>query len=326
MHKQFPIMRKGRFYNHQTEQKTGVLLPSLAMLIKSCFSRNKSKDQSSAWIEKSVIVARSIEPLITWIGHATFLIQIGGINILTDPVFGKLGPLFPRISHPGITLAQLPHIDFVLISHNHRDHMEASTLNWLKKKYPNCGFLVPQGDKQWFRKRNFERVMESMWWDKHRFTASYDGLTRIEFTFLPAYHWSQRGFFDYNKSLWGSWMITCQNTSIYFAGDTAYSQHFSNIAQEFPVINIALMPIGPCEPRVWMKHSHMSAEDSGQAFLDLKAHTFIPMHWGTYYFGVDFFSLPLDRLYVWWKEQQALASHQKLHPLKIGQAFKTIIE
>lgn len=315
-HKIYPHIFQGRFYNHPGERKPHFLWPSIRMLIESHLNKNRGEKPSiSNWLDSIEPILRSSELAITWIGHSTFLIQIAGINILTDPIFGNLSPLYYRILPPGIPLAQLPPIDYVILSHNHYDHMDRATLLNLKRDHKNITFLVPQGDKKWFNRRGFEAVTEHMWWDTKLFKIGKD--LAIEFIFLPAKHWSQRGLFDYNKSLWGSWMIRCNGLNLYFAGDTADGLHFKNIAQEFNQIDLAIMPIGPCEPRNWMYKSHLSAEEAGNAFITLGATHFIPMHWGTYYFGNDHFTLPYDRLVSWWNSQQL--SKDKLHVLKVGQ-------
>lgn len=316
-HRIAPYIYKDRFYNYEGEKKPDVFIPSVIMLLKSHLRRRVEKETMRDWVERTEPLRMSTQLAVTWIGHATFLIQIGTINILTDPVFGSLSVLYPRILPEGITFKQLPPIDFVLISHNHRDHMDAHTLQLLKNQ-EGITFLVPQGDKKWFRERGFGKVIENNWWDRQVYVASANGTTRIEFTFLPAFHWSQRGVFDYNKSLWGSWMILCNNTTIYFGGDTGYSSHFKCIKEEFPVIDFALMPIGPCEPRSLMRTSHINAEEAGQAFIDLGAKHFIPMHWGTYFFGTDNFMLPVDRLRAWWHTAH-LDADKTLHLVKAGQ-------
>jgi L-ascorbate metabolism protein UlaG (beta-lactamase superfamily) len=315
-HKIQPYIYKGRFYNYKGETKSSVLWPSLVMIIENLCTKSHDTMLLQQWIEYSDLVHRVPNAAITWIGHATFLIQIGTINILTDPVFENLSLLYPRILPAGIMLPVMPPIDFVLISHNHRDHMDAPTLEALKK-HEKAIFLVPHGDKQWFDKRGFERVIESTWWDRQTYTITGGDSDTIEFTFLPAFHWSQRGLFDYNKSLWGSWMISYNNKTIYFAGDTGYSDHFKCISKEFNDIDIALMPIGPCEPRHIMRNSHMNAEEAGQAFLDLHAKRFIPMHWGTYLFGTDTFLEPIERITNWWKST-VLQEDKFLHITKIG--------
>jgi len=276
----------------------------------------------SSWLHYETPMLTSVKPRITWLGHATFLIQIGGINILTDPIFGDLSFLFPRILPSTISLENLPRIDVVLISHNHRDHMDTHSLLGLKSAFKDVQFLVAWGDKAWFDQRGFTHVTEYMWWDTHSVRNQLAAISNsaVNFTFLPAWHWSQRGVFDKNKSLWDSWMIEYNGYHIYFAGDTAYSPHFKAIAHRFPTIDVALMPIGPCEPRSWMRHTHVDAHEACQAFIDLKAHVFIPMHWGTFAFGEDHFGLPIDRLKYAWYAHNELSSKQ-LRMVKVGQGL-----
>lgn len=322
-HRIYPIIYKNRFYNYEGESKTEFLFHTLKMLCQSKYYRYKNKSivDVSQWHQESQPVQRSEDLIITWIGHSTLLIQIAGVNIITDPIFKGASLLYPRILPPGVALSNLPPLDFVLLSHNHRDHMDASTLYKLQS-HQGLTFLVPQGDKKWFRKHGFNNVNENMWWDKKIYTSAYndDGKARIEFTFVPAYHWSQRGIFDYNKSLWGGWIIKCKDTVIFFGGDTAYSHHFKSIGEEFPQIDCAILPIGPCEPRGSMIASHLNSEDAGQAFLDVKARHFIPMHWGTFYFGLDEYSTPIDRLHAWWNKQKFDNSYN-LHAVKAGESI-----
>jgi L-ascorbate metabolism protein UlaG (beta-lactamase superfamily) len=312
-------MCNDRFYNYEGEKSPEFLLHSLAMLCQSSLKRfkNGTKVDVSRWHELYKPDDHSKDLRITWIGHATFLIQIAGLNIITDPIFSHASPLYRRIIPPGISLTDLPPIHFVLISHNHRDHMDAYSLYKLQSE-THAYFLVPQGDGKWFNRKGFHNVSEHMWWDERAFASAFDDTSDIQFMFVPAYHWSQRGAFDYNKSLWGGWIIKARGKTIFFAGDTAYSHHFKNIKAEFPSIDVALMPIGPCEPRYAMTDSHLSSEEAGQAFIDLGARHFIPMHWGTFYFGTDNYTLPLDRLNRWWTHQ-GFPSDYVLHTPRAGQ-------
>jgi len=294
-----PYIRNGRFYNHDQERYRSIFLPSMVMLVEWYWNMiRKGTPDTSQWFMSIEPVSRSKHLAITWIGHATFLIQVGGINIITDPVFGDL-PFFRRQLHAGIPLEKIPDIDYVIISHNHRDHMDHAALTFFKH-HPETTFLVPLGDKAWFERRGFTRVREYSWWDQDTFVHNE---TAIEFSFLPAHHWSQRSLLDFNKSLWGSWAIKVGDDVIYFAGDTAYGAHFSAIGKEVKITH-ALLPIGPCEPQKWMQESHMNAEEAGQAFLDLGAQTFIPMHWGTFNFGTDHHVAPYERIVSWWQKQK----------------------
>lgn len=321
-----PFKKNNRFYNHKNEKSRTVFLHSLWMFSKSWVKRRfltqKNVEFPQHIQNASASVPGNIE--ITWIGHSTFYIKIDGITIITDPIFGDASLLFARITPPGIPLHDLNAVDYVVLSHNHRDHMDAKSLLHIRRFQPNV--LVPSGDKKWFCKRSFDSVYEAEWWQNIEF-FSPQGVP-INFYFLPAYHWSQRSLFDKNRSLWGSWMIEYQGYRIYFGGDTANWNHFEAIARVFPSIDIALLPIGPCEPRTWMQHSHINAQEAGEAFLTLRARHFIPMHYGTFHFGLDAVHTPLEQLFSWWQHQQDHLAHAQLHVPGVGKTlhFNTIPE
>jgi L-ascorbate metabolism protein UlaG (beta-lactamase superfamily) len=310
-----PHVENGRFFNYPGETKESVVLRSVAMYCWGWRARNSRKHELAAWhVDQCEALAIGSYPnreefRTTWIGHSTFLLEFSTINILTDPVFGDITLFFKRLQKPGLTLEALPKIDVVVISHNHRDHMDKFSLQAIARFFPNCVFYVPKGDRHWLNSWGIERVYEMNWYD-------CQAVMKGRVTFLPAVHWSQRSLFDFNRSLWGSWMIEVDGYSIYFAGDTAYGDHFAAIGREYTAIDYALMPIGPCEPKVWMQKSHISAEDAGKAFLELGAQAFIPMHWGTFTFGLDNPLLPIERIISWWQAAQPV---QQLFTPKIGQ-------
>ena len=314
-----PFQKNNRFYNHEQEKSRRPFLHSFPMFLMSWLQRTFHKKNNSnidsllppTWPKQLQNSPNLSEISLIWIGHATFLIQIGNIAILTDPIFGNASFLFRRAVPPGIPLKELGGIDYILLSHNHRDHMDAASLLALRHKNPTV--LVPQGDKQWFINHSFssETVHEAQWWQSFSFTLPSE--KSISFTFLTAYHWSQRGLFDRNRSLWGSWLLEYEGYRIYFAGDTAHWHHFGAIATRFAPIDIALLPIGPCEPRRWMQRSHINAQEAGEAFLALQARHFIPMHWGTFHFGLDSVTTPIEYLHTWWRQQEQVLSTKSLH-------------
>jgi L-ascorbate metabolism protein UlaG (beta-lactamase superfamily) len=319
--KLYPFRKNGRFYFTESHKPESFFLGTVPTFFQSLLGRRRHMRNAviEPWIAVPAPLVASQEPHVTWLGHATFLIQIGGLNILTDPIFGHPSFLFPRVLPLGIPADQLPPIDAVVISHNHPDHMDSSTIATIKKQSPHARMLVPEGDKAWFDRRGYTNVVEHTWWEDTSMSLQNAEISPVRFTFLPSAHWSQRGVFDKNKSLWGSWMIQWNGYSIYFAGDTAYAHHFANIGHHFPSIDLALMPVGPCEPHEWMAHTHVSAEQSGQAFLDLKAQQFIPMHWGTFVFGYDHFELPIERITKWWQANGHMLENKKLHLCKVGE-------
>ena len=215
-----------------------------------------------------------------WIGHSTFLIKKEGLTILTDPIFsdraspfGFIGP--KRLMPPAISISELPKIDVITISHNHYDHLDISSLRNLSKLYPETLFFIPAGDKRLLEKNNIKNVHEFKWWNSFK-------LKDFEFTFTPVKHWSKRGLFDRNKSLWGGWFIKRDDYSIYHAGDTGYSNDFIETKLRLGAPKYAFIPIGAYDPEWFMSDSHVNPEEAVQIMLDLEAEKGFGMHWATF--------------------------------------------
>lgn len=215
---------------------------------------------------------RSSAPSLTWVGHATWLIKIGGLRIVTDPVWSlSLGPGIKRNVPPGLSLEDAqPQV--VLISHNHRDHLDAPTIDRISNA---ATYVVPEGLGGFFTKRGLKKVVELGWWQSHT-------IGEAVIRFVPSQHWSQRGPLDRNETLWGGFVIEGQNKRVYFAGDTAYFSGFSKIGQKYGPIDAALLPIGAYDPEWFMRRQHMNPEDAVMAFKDLNARLLCAMHWGTF--------------------------------------------
>jgi N-acyl-phosphatidylethanolamine-hydrolysing phospholipase D len=232
----------------------------------------------------------AMQPAITWIGHATMLVQAGGLNVLTDPVFSAraspvqfAGP--KRSQPPGLSIAQLPPIDVVLISHNHYDHLDKDSVLALANKAEAAPlFIVPLGVKKWFESLGISNVKELDWWD----SAQVKG---VEFHFTPVQHWSVRGLGDRNQTLWGGWSVFAPDFHWYFSGDTGYSRDFIDTQQRFAErqslaqgggFDIALIAVGAYEPRWFMKEQHVNPAEAVQIHQDLKAKRSVGVHWGTF--------------------------------------------
>lgn len=232
-------------------------------------------------------------PAVTWIGHATTLVQAGGLNVLTDPVFSEraspvqfFGP--KRAQAPGVKLDDLPPIDVVVISHNHYDHLDRDSIVGLAAKARQEGnttlFLVPLGHKLWFENLGVTQVVELDWWQKHTVRG-------VDFYLTPSQHWSARGVFDHAKALWGSWSVFGADLHWYFAGDTGYSGDFVSTRARFadrqtPALgggfDLALIPLGAYEPRWFMRMHHINPEEAVRVHQDVRAKFSIGVHWGTF--------------------------------------------
>jgi L-ascorbate metabolism protein UlaG (beta-lactamase superfamily) len=244
----------------------------------------------------------------TWIGHSTFLIQLNGINILTDPVWAKRMGFQKRLTAPGIALEDMPEIDVVVISHGHYDHLDFPTL---KKVKGNPHYYVPAGLKSLFLKKGYQNVTELNWWE----STEHQG---ISIHFVPAQHWTRRSLNDMNTSHWGGWIFQAEKETLYFVGDTGYFSGFKQIAERFE-IDTVFMPIGAYEPEWFMAVSHINPEDSVKAFLELRAKTFVPMHYGAYRLADDTGPEALARLYRAWEHQQL--PKEQLKVLLLGETF-----
>ncbi len=323
-----PHRHNGRFYNDAHDSIIARLknVPRvLWSVIKQGLKghrRNKvllGDHRIEAWIDQSLPLAASQDLVVTWIGHAAFLMQIDGFNIVTDPVFSDISYFVKRLIKSPIQPHHLPPIDVIVISHNHADHTDKASLRALVPHQPRV--FVPMGNKAWFEKLGFLHVTEMMWGDKAAVTKVDKELT---ITFLPASHWTGRGLFDINTTLWGSWMLSTTHDNVYFAGDTAYDKHFAHIATLFPSITLALMPIGPNEPRTLLYDAHISAQEAVKAFLTLGARHFIPMHWGTFMFGLEGFHGPLQRLKESWKLEGERMDDKVMHVVKFGEQRRIV--
>jgi L-ascorbate metabolism protein UlaG (beta-lactamase superfamily) len=222
------------------------------------------------------------ERTVTWVGHSTLLVQVGGINILTDPHFGQraspvgfAGP--KRYTPPGIRIEDLPDIDIVVISHNHYDHLDRPSIEalWARRTDDGPTFFVPLRMKSWFENLGVDRVVELDWWD----SASWK-TARVHA--VPVQHWSSRSPFDRNQVLWAGWVVEISDFRFFFAGDTGYSPDFKEIGERFGGFDLSAIPIGAYAPRWFMKDAHCNPAEAVQIHQDVGSIQSVGIHWGTF--------------------------------------------
>ncbi|UNK17812.1 MBL fold metallo-hydrolase [Paenibacillus sp. N3/727] len=296
--------------------------------------RNKRKDYSyvipNLEPDLEYLHGNRHETSVTWVGHATFFIQYEGLNIVTDPIWARRMAFTKRLGEPGLPIAEIPPLDIILISHSHYDHMHIASIRKLYRA--ETTIVVPVGLRRKMLSKGFRRVVELKWWE----STTIGGVT---ITFVPTQHWTRRTPFDTNTSHWGGFVLEpelqqketrdegadSQDTSrvlppnLYFAGDSGYFPGFKEIGNRFN-IHIALMPIGAYEPEWFMTSQHVNPEEALQAFLDVKAETMIPMHYGTFRLADDTAQEALERMEL---ERKRLGiGEEQIRILKHGETFK----
>ncbi len=242
------------------------------------------------------------QPTAVWINHSTFLLSVDGVHILTDPIWSDrcsplqcLGPV--RRHAPPLLLSQLPRIDYVLISHNHYDHLDKKTVLALFFLYPSIVWIVPQGVKKWFVKLGIAQVIELGWWQ-----SASD--SRLKATAVPAQHFSGRKGYDLNKTLWVGWVVETATRCIYFAGDTGYNAHdFKEIGAKWSKIDLSLIPIGSYVPRRFMSPVHIEPRDAVKIHQEVGSRLSLAIHWKTFRLSDEPLHQPPYDLFMALKQQ-----------------------
>ncbi len=255
-----------------------------------------------AWVENlpHAPLAERVEGhsfVVSFINHATVLIQIAGLNILTDPIWSArcspipwLGP--KRVHAPGIMMKELPPIDYVLISHDHYDHLDLRTVNQLHEQFKPNFYSGLDVSKYLYAKNKTINAVDMQWWQ------SLPLKNDVSITFTPAQHWSRRNLVEFNQTLWGGFALTTPKHTIYFSGDSGFGPHFKQIAEKFPNITLAILPIGAYEPRWFMEHAHINPEEAVQVHKILKAKHSLGIHFNTFKLSDEGYNRPLIDLKI----------------------------
>jgi N-acyl-phosphatidylethanolamine-hydrolysing phospholipase D len=251
--------------------------------------------------------ASDAEHTATWIGHSTILLQTGGLNVLTDPVFSEraspvqwLGP--KRVMPPALPIGELPPLDIVLLTHSHYDHLDKPAVKRLAREHPHANWIVPLGLAAYVRGWGVREIIELDWWQR----AEIKG---VGVTAAPARHFSARRVGDRNKSLWCGYALEVGDHRAYFAGDTAYHPEFREIAARCGPFDLIMMPVGAYDPRWFMHVVHVNPEEAVQAYTELLASedgTSLPLmlgiHWGTFRLTDEPMDEPPRRTAACWRE------------------------
>jgi len=241
----------------------------------------KLEKKADTWrltVRKGNDFLRSNSNCIVWLGHATFFIRIHGVTLITDPIFGRISGVVPRLAEFPCSPDELRNIDYVLLSHAHRDHCDKASLQKIFANNPQAQLLTSLNTGKlvnaWIDDIHYQ---EAGWYQQYQIDEE-----NLRITFLPVQHWSNRYLTDINKTLYGSFMIEADGVNIFFNGDSGYCSYPKQIGELFPNIDIAIVGVGAYHPPLMMKDVHTNPFEAVQIFHDLKAKTLIPMHYGTF--------------------------------------------
>lgn len=251
---------------------------------------------------------------IVWLGHASFFIQVKNVRILIDPLLGRISGLVPRLAALPCAPEDFTNINYVLLSHAHRDHADKYSLQRIFAQNPNAALLTSLNTGKlvsgWV---NGLKYQEAGWYQQYNLLEQ-----NLRITFLPTQHWSNRYMTDINKTLYGSFMIEADGLNIFFNGDSGYCSYPKQIAELFPNIDIAMIGIGAYHPPLMMKDVHTNPEEAVEIFNDLRAKTLIPMHYGTF----DLADEPIGEPLRWLKQLEKDGKiNGELHALRPGEVF-----
>ena len=284
------VKKDGKYHNYATEPDTDFF--DFASMYMTTDWKPWPEHVSVSSVTNELPRVDSNDMRVVFINHATFLVQTRGINILTDPVFsdrcspvGFAGP--KRVHEPGIDIEKLPTIDLVIISHDHYDHLDTESLDFLIER-DNPIIFVGEGVSK--RLSDNAKVVELNWWDEFKYNED------LSVNFVPGQHFSGRSLTDSYSTLWGGYMLDFKNSKIFFAGDTGYADHFKQISSKYGDVDFSFIPIGAYLPRDFMKFFHMDPNEAVMAHNDIKSKYTLAMHYGTFRLAAEGINDPTETL------------------------------
>jgi N-acyl-phosphatidylethanolamine-hydrolysing phospholipase D len=283
---------------------TGMLRWAVTRTVKPRIDRTPRRSFPTATPDYQTPRAATEDVSLTWVGHATFLLQLGGRNVLTDPIWSErcspvqfAGPR--RYMAPGIPFEELPPIDLVLLSHDHYDHLDTATVQRIASAHPDARWLVPMGLVPFIEQLGAREIGELDWWAE----LEIDGLA---LTCVPAQHFSGRGM-QRNRSLWCGWVVASATRKLYFVGDTGRHSSFPEIAARLGPFDAVMMPIGAYDPSWFMAPVHINPEEAVDSFVELTDNSdrdcsMVATHWGTFKLTDEPMTEPPERVRTAWQQ------------------------
>ncbi len=307
--------KNGKFQNLSTIEMDIKFGKTLREYMKKAPNRNPAKDLEVVLIDSATLADRKPEkPLITWFGHSAFLLEMDGKKILIDPMLGRRPAPYPM---PGpkrysnelpISAEQLPYIDAVILSHDHYDHLDYGTIQKIKGKVGHFFTPLGVGNHLIYWGVDPEKITELNWWE----SIEWETFTLVS---APARHFSGRGMFDRETTLWCSWIIQGSEHKIFFSGDSGFDEHFKKIGKEYGPFDFAMMECGQYNED-W-KYLHMMPEETVQAAIDVKADLVMPIHWGGFTLALHDWTDPVDRAV-----KKAAELNMPITTPRIGESFE----
>jgi L-ascorbate metabolism protein UlaG (beta-lactamase superfamily) len=306
-----PLDEDGLFMNHEYPWKLDYVKIFRYLIHRNPQKEIKRHDTWRITVLKDDQWLTDPSDKIVWLGHASFFIQLSGIRILIDPVYGKL-PVGKRFSEMPVAPNKLLNIDYIIVSHAHYDHCDKNSLKLLTSNNPKAQILTGLKLDHLISQWTNNKIQTAGWYQQYQLESD------LKITFLPSRHWANRTLFDDNTTLWGAFMIEKDGKRIYYGGDSAHGSHFGDVGELFQNINVALIGAGAYAPAWFMGPMHQNPYDAVQAFHATRAKTFIPFHYGTF----DSADEPLGEPQQILKKLEAEGKFENtLKILKLGEVF-----